>query len=87
MQATPALSEQCAFERAYCMYRSHRHKEALQVLGSSSPSAGTLMLEAQILYRMASFEEVAAVYERLRKVCRNLVRLLTSLNKRDLLSS
>lgn len=52
------------FERAYCLYRLHREREALEALPKSS-SQKDQHLRAQILYRLGEYEEAQKVYNSL----------------------
>ncbi|KAE8538054.1 hypothetical protein D1P53_006121 [Cryptococcus gattii VGV] len=52
------------FERAYCLYRLHREKEALEVLkGLNEKGRKMDHLEAQILYRLGEYSQAQEIYE------------------------
>ncbi|WVQ71587.1 hypothetical protein IAR50_001127 [Cryptococcus sp. DSM 104548] len=54
------------FERAYCLYRLHREKEALEALeGLEEEGKKVEHLRAQILYRMGDWEKTQEIYENL----------------------
>lgn len=57
-----------AFERAYCFYRLNKFQEALDALkngGDDDDGGRHRKLEAQIRYRMGSYDDCAEMYERL----------------------
>jgi signal recognition particle subunit SRP72 len=68
LQAHPAVAALLPFEKAYCLYRSSRHKDALALL-DDSPSippdraAGAAHLRAQLQYRAGAFDECIRTYE------------------------
>ncbi|KAK4685474.1 signal recognition particle subunit SRP72, partial [Tremellales sp. Uapishka_1] len=57
------------FERAYCLYRLHREKEALEILAKLDKTRKVLHLEAQITYRLGEYERAQEVYEELLEGC------------------
>lgn len=64
--------EDMDFEHAYSLYRLNRFKEALEILGSRKSKdpeevARRTRLEAQIQYRLASYDSCADMYGRLHK--------------------
>ncbi|ORX39803.1 hypothetical protein BD324DRAFT_615041 [Kockovaella imperatae] len=57
------------FERAYCLYRLHREKEALSMLEKGSKGRKELHLEAQIRYRLGEYDQAQHVYDDLLAGC------------------
>ncbi|RSH91272.1 hypothetical protein EHS25_009571 [Saitozyma podzolica] len=66
----PEAASSLEFERAYCLYRLHREKEALVVLeGLSSRGRKEEHLEAQIRYRLGEYEKAQLLYDDLLASC------------------
>ncbi|EIW69627.1 hypothetical protein TREMEDRAFT_68788 [Tremella mesenterica DSM 1558] len=59
------------FERAYCLYRLHREREALKVLEAKIGEKGRreLHLEGQIRYRIGEYEKTRQIYDELLAGC------------------
>ncbi|XP_064465558.1 signal recognition particle subunit SRP72-like isoform X2 [Ornithodoros turicata] len=57
-----------AFEKAYCLYRLNKIKEAWKILGNiPNPSFKVKELKAQVLYRLENYQECFDVYRDLIK--------------------
>lgn len=69
LSAHPDLAARLPFEKAYCLYRASRHKEALELLRDAEAdipaehAAGALQLRAQLQYRAGAFDECIRTYE------------------------
>ena len=69
LSAHPDLAARLPFERAYCLYRASRHKEALDLLRDAEAAipaehvAGALQLRAQLQYRAGAFDDCIRTYE------------------------
>jgi signal recognition particle subunit SRP72 len=69
LHAHPAVAALLPFEKAYCLYRSSRHKDALALLDDSGAAipldraAGAAHLRAQLQYRAGAFDECIRTYE------------------------
>ena len=69
LSAHPDLAARLPFEKAYCLYRASRHKEALELLRGSEAAippehaAGVLQLRAQLQYRTGAFDDCIRTYE------------------------
>ena len=84
LSAHPDLAARLPFERAYCLYRASRHKEALQLLRDAEAdippehAAGALQLRAQLQYRAGAFDDCILTYEAALEVRRRALVALTS---------
>ncbi|KAK8869879.1 hypothetical protein IAR55_000447 [Kwoniella newhampshirensis] len=66
----PSAASSLEFERAYCLYRLHREKEALVVLdGLKGKDRKVEHLEAQIRYRLGEYQRAQEIYEDLLAGC------------------
>ena len=69
LSAHPELAARLPFEKAYCLYRASRHKEALELLRDAEAAippehaAGVLQLRAQLQYRAGAFDDCIRTYE------------------------
>ena len=69
LSAHPDLAARVPFEKAYCLYRAARHKEALDLLRDAEAvippehAAGALQLRAQLQYRAGAFDDCIGTYE------------------------
>ena len=69
LTAHPDLAARLPFEKAYCLYRASRHKEALDLLRDAEAAippehaAGVLQLRAQLQYRAGAVDECIHTYE------------------------
>jgi signal recognition particle subunit SRP72 len=68
LHAQPAVAALMPFEKAYCLYRTARHKEALALLQDSEQipaehTAGATHLRAQLQYRAGAFDDCIRTYE------------------------
>jgi signal recognition particle subunit SRP72 len=67
--AHPAVAAAMPFEKAYCLYRSARHKDALALLQDSAAlipaehATGAAHLRAQLQYRAGAFDDCIRTYE------------------------
>ncbi|OCF35430.1 signal recognition particle subunit SRP72 [Kwoniella heveanensis BCC8398] len=69
---TTSSSGTLAFERAYCLYRLHREKEALRLLEEFAPSERDRKvqhLDAQIRYRLGEYQRAQQIYDDLLADC------------------
>ncbi|WWD15845.1 hypothetical protein CI109_100269 [Kwoniella shandongensis] len=70
LDAPPSSTSSLDFERAYCLYRLHREKEALAVLeGLKDKDRKVDHLEAQIRYRLGEYQRAQEIYEDLLAGC------------------
>ncbi|CAI0425734.1 unnamed protein product [Linum tenue] len=56
-----------SFEEAYCLYKQNKLDEALELLKGQERNSETMLLEAQILFRLGRMAECIDVYQKLRK--------------------
>ena len=67
LAAHPAVAALLPFEKAYCLYRTARHGDALALLdGGAIPAAhatGAAHLRAQLQYRAGAFADCIRTYE------------------------
>ena len=67
LAAHPAVAALLPFEKAYCLYRTARHADALALLdGGAIPAehaAGAAHLRAQLQYRAGAFADCIRTYE------------------------
>ncbi|WVR05118.1 hypothetical protein IAU60_002130 [Kwoniella sp. DSM 27419] len=70
LDAPPSTAESLDFERAYCLYRLHREKEALSTLDVLKTRGKKVdQLEAQIRYRLGEYQRAHEIYEDLLADC------------------
>ncbi|CAN1152927.1 Signal recognition particle subunit SRP72 [Linum perenne] len=55
------------FEEAYCLYKQNKLDEALELLKGQERNSETMLLEAQILFRLGRMDACIDVYQNLRK--------------------
>ncbi|CAN1295294.1 Signal recognition particle subunit SRP72 [Linum perenne] len=56
-----------SFEQAYCLYKQNKLDEALELLKEQERNDETMLLEAQILFRLGRMDACIDVYQKLRK--------------------
>ncbi|WWC69534.1 uncharacterized protein I206_103476 [Kwoniella pini CBS 10737] len=62
LDTPPKDAETLEFERAYCLYRLHREKEALGLI-SGKDGRKVNHLEAQIRYRLGEYQKAQEIYD------------------------
>ncbi|CAH2065961.1 unnamed protein product [Thlaspi arvense] len=67
IQSSHNLPIDLGFEKAYCLYRQNKLDEAIVCLRGREKGSETLLLEAQILYRMRKTDACVDVYRKLDK--------------------
>ncbi|WVF72273.1 hypothetical protein IAT40_007085 [Kwoniella sp. CBS 6097] len=68
--ATASVAETLGFERAYCLYRLHREKEALSLLEALQERGRKVQhLDAQIRYRLGEYQRAQEIYDDLLADC------------------
>ncbi|XP_057750837.1 uncharacterized protein LOC130969211 [Arachis stenosperma] len=55
------------FLKAYCLYRQNKLNEALESLKTQERTTETMLLEAQILYRLGKMDACLDIYQKLQK--------------------
>ncbi|CAH8362873.1 unnamed protein product [Eruca vesicaria subsp. sativa] len=65
IQSFHKLPIDLGFQKAYCLYRQNKLDEALQCLRGRERDSETLLLEAQILYRLGKTDACVDVYRKL----------------------
>ena len=89
LDAHSDLAARLPFEKAYCLYRASRLKEALELLRDAEAAippehaAGALQLRAQLQYRAGAFDDCIRTYELAFEV-RRRPRLAISPQRADL---
>ncbi|CAN0929276.1 Signal recognition particle subunit SRP72 [Linum grandiflorum] len=56
-----------SFEQAYCLYKQNKLDEGLELLKGQEKNDETMLLEAQILFRLGRMDACIDVYQKLRK--------------------
>uniref|UniRef100_A0A2P2IW15 Signal recognition particle subunit SRP72 n=2 Tax=Rhizophora mucronata TaxID=61149 RepID=A0A2P2IW15_RHIMU len=67
IQSAPKRPADFDFLKAYCLYRQNKLDEALESLKSQERNSDTMLLEAQILYRLGKMDACVGVYQKLQK--------------------
>jgi len=69
VRSKPAAAKQCAFEKAYVLYRLNRHAESLDTIeevfkagAKDDQNIRLELLRAQVLYRLGRYDESAVAY-------------------------
>mmetsp|Transcript_43530 Transcript_43530/g.102268 ORF Transcript_43530/g.102268 Transcript_43530/m.102268 type:complete len:680 (-) Transcript_43530:72-2111(-) len=69
IRSKPAAANQCAFEKAYVLYRLNRHADSLDVINEVHKPGSTddedvriELLRAQVLYRLGRYKESGEAY-------------------------
>ncbi|WWC61202.1 uncharacterized protein I303_103782 [Kwoniella dejecticola CBS 10117] len=62
LDTPPKDAEALEFERAYCLYRLHREKEALELI-TGKEGRKVNHLEAQIRYRLGDYQRAQEIYD------------------------
>ena len=66
-ESSPSIVEATSFERAYCLYSLHREKESLEILmpgGVHPTDSRSLLLAAQIFYRLGEYTRAADYFQK-----------------------
>ncbi|KAL1216413.1 hypothetical protein V5N11_026344 [Cardamine amara subsp. amara] len=67
IQSSQKLQIDLGFHKAYCLYRQNKLDEAIACLKGRARDSETLLLEAQILYRLGKADACVDVYQNLKK--------------------
>ncbi|KAL3828180.1 hypothetical protein ACJIZ3_016982 [Penstemon smallii] len=66
-QCSKKSSIDFSFFKAYCLYRQNKLDEALESLKGKEGDSATMLLEAQVLFRLGKMDACVDIYEKLQK--------------------